>query len=187
MFTESAIPLTFPKGTAMHKFTDTEIKSINSALDHIARVPTAIRHTQPLDSTTQQVMARIHISCHYIAPREYNHFGARVSSRMTTPAYYNATCKLGFGLDCTATGHRPIAAYRRLFKALAARAALSDRRIRVPLSLSHPTEARQQARAERKAFAEAEALRKQQAEQAYLDAKAKAAPTTVITAPTSDQ
>lgn len=128
-------------------FTDLEIESINSAIDHIARTPTAIRHATPLDSTTQQVMARIHLSCHYCAARTAHRFGRSVT-QSRVGGYYYARCELAFGLDCHATGRTPIAAYRRLFKALAAAAALCDRRIRVPLSLSHPSEARRQSRAE---------------------------------------
>lgn len=163
----------------MTAFTPSQIEIINTALAEIAKDRSRLRIAIGLRTATVSgiggALATIHANCQYIARREYTEFGARVSSRKAAPAHYEATCDLGHGLDCSSSGHTPMAAYTNLFKALRVAAQRNDPRIVVPLVLSHPTEAAKQARAERKA-----------AREARLAEKARAAATTIIVAASHD-
>jgi hypothetical protein len=134
-------------------FCDSTIITINTALAYIALNRDALRlSTAPGCSGA---LATVHIRCERIAAQYVQTVSGRggrcAVGTKRTPAYYEATCDLGNGLDCWAQGSNPAAAFRNLFKALRAKVAVNDPRIIVPLVLSHPTEAAKQARAERKA------------------------------------
>ena len=177
----------------MTAFTPSQIEIINAALAEITKDRSRLRTAIGLRTATVSgiggALATIHANCQYIARRDYTEFGARVSSRKAAPAHYEATCDLGHGLDCSASGHTPMAAYTNLFKALRVAAQRNEPRIVVPLVLSHPTEAAKQARAEREAKANAEALRRAREWYADLDravtaieAERAAAPTIIVAA-----
>lgn len=130
-------------------FTPDQIASINAALAHIAANRDALRIS--VAPGCAKALTTLAIECRYIQPRSAVVYGSRDFGYTEMKGFYQATCGLDHGFDAWASGHNPAAAFRNLFKMMSASAALGYRDIKVPLILSHPSEARQQAAAERKA------------------------------------
>lgn len=170
--------------------TAANIATIQSALDTLA---TLSPRSLGCGIRPPAALASLGIKAHYCAAREYTDIGARKITRKVAPAHYYAVCEID-GLDVSATGATRAAALRNLFKALHNCALLNEPTLLVPLALREPTKAAKQAkqaRAERKAQANAEALRRRAREwyadldraATAVDAERAAAPTIIGPAP----